>query len=272
MGFITIDESKCNKDELCVKECPFVLLRMNKETGFPEMVPGGEDACLVCGHCLAVCPTGALDHSRTPLNACPSIKKDLDIELDHAVQFLRSRRSIRFFKDRPVERETLQRLIEIARYAPTASNAQPVKWIVHDDRDKIRELSRLTVEWMRKVVEKYPAEAGYMPLIIGAWDMGFDAVLRQAPVVVTAYAHKSANNGLVDVSLALSYLDLAAPKMGLGGCWAGLLQAALINSKDVREAMGLPEDHPHHYPIMLGRPKFKYHRLPERKTPVITWM
>jgi nitroreductase len=42
-------------------------------------------------------------------------------------------------------------------------------------------------------------------------------------VLVVASAPKEATNGMVDVTLALSYLDLLAPTMGLGTCWAGLL-------------------------------------------------
>jgi len=76
---------------------------------------------------------------------------------------------------------------------------------------------------------------------------------------------------MVDVSLALSYLDLAAQKLGLGTCWAGLVEAALQGSAEVRESVGLPDGHPYHYTMMLGYAKPKYTHLPERKAPKITW-
>ena len=110
-----------------------------------------------------------------------------------------------------------------------------------------------------------------MPIVVGAWDMGFDSVLRDAPVLVVASAPKAASNGMVDVTLALSYFELAAPKLGLGTCWAGLLEGALLSSSDTREALGLPEGHPYHYPMMVGYPKSKYFRVPQRKTPKIVW-
>jgi ferredoxin len=68
-----------------------------------------------------------------------------------------------------------------------------------------------------------------------------------------------------------SYPELAAPSMGLGTCWAGLLQGALLGWPPLQKAIGLPEDHSHHYPMMLGYPKAKYFRLPQRKPPKITW-
>jgi nitroreductase len=68
----------------------------------------------------------------------------LFISEEQAVQFLRSRRSIRaFIKDRPVEKETIKKLIEIARYAPTGGNSQMVEWTVFTDKAKMKELSRL---------------------------------------------------------------------------------------------------------------------------------
>ena len=76
---------------------------------------------------------------------------------------------------------------------------------------------------------------------------------------------------MVDVPLALSYFELAAPKLGLGTCWAGLVYRAMKESSEVREAMGLPEGHPHYYPMMIGYPKPKYSRVPERNAPKITW-
>lgn len=269
---LIIDEKKCKKDGICAAECPAAIIRLTGKDGFPEMVQGGEQGCLVCGHCVAVCPNGALSHRLVPIEGCPEINRDLIINEEQAVQFLRSRRSIRLFKDKPVEREKIQRLIEIGRYAPTGGNSQPVEWLVLTDKDKLRELSALTADWMRGVLEKNPKGVPpYFPLILMAWDAGYDAVLRKAPALIVASAPGGMRNTMVEVTLALAYLELAALPMGLGTCWAGLLQGALTASARVREALGLPEGHPHHYPMMIGYPKAKYYRLPERKTPKIIW-
>ena len=76
---------------------------------------------------------------------------------------------------------------------------------------------------------------------------------------------------MVDVTLALSYFELAAPLFGLGTCWAGLLQGAMVSSTEVKAAVELPEGHIHHYPMMVGVPKPNYFRLPERRKPSIHW-
>jgi len=272
MGRLIVDETKCKRDAICANECPMAIIKLKDGNGFPEMVPGGEQVCLVCGHCVAVCPHGALSHEQIPVKECPVIDREMVVDERQAEQFLRSRRSIRFFKDEPPDKATIQRLIEIARYAPTAGNTQLVEWLVLTDRGKIKEMAGMAVDWMRSLLEKAPQTAPpYVPVVVRSWDMGFDAVLRDVPALVVASAPKAAANGMADVILALSYFELAAPTLGLGTCWAGLLQGALLSSSETREALGLPKGHPYHYPMMVGRPKAKYHRLPQRKSPKITW-
>lgn len=273
MGLLIIDEQKCKKDGICAGECPTAIIRLQKENGYPAIMAGGENFCLQCGHCVAVCPHGALSHRSVPIEDCLPIKKERIINEQQAVQFLRSRRSIRFFQDKPVENEKIQKLIEIARYAPTASNSQLVEWLVLTDPARIKEIAAQTIDWMRKVLKADPEskQAPYLPMILFAWEAGIDAVLRNAPALVVASAPREATNGLVDVTLALSYFDLMAPTVGLGTCWAGLLQGALLFSPPLKEALGLPTDHPYHYPMMVGYPKVKYQRLPERKAPKITF-
>jgi len=272
MGLIKIDADKCQGDGFCVKDCPTAIITLPAQ-GLPEIAPAKEGSCLDCGHCVAVCPFGALSHKRISLEQSPSILEALQLNEEQAEQFLRSRRSIRHFLDKPVEKKKIRRLIEVARYAPTGGNSQMVEWLVLDDKSRIREIAGLTVGWLREIVKnpQVVAASPYLPLAVAAWDAGFDSVLRSAPVLVTAIAPREAMNGMVDLTLALSYLDLFATPMHLGTCWAGLLQGALLNSPAVKAALGIPETHPHHYPIMVGYPELKYFRLPERKTPKITF-
>lgn len=269
---ITIDTELCKKDGLCVLECPVSILVMETLDSVPTLIEGGELSCLRCGHCVAVCPHGALSHKDTPLERCPEIDKNQTIDQIQAVQFLRSRRSVRVFRDKDVEKDKIEKLIKIASYAPTGSNLQMVEWVVYTDRAKLKKISALTVDWMKETLRIAPDLAPpYMSRLVAAWDAGQDLVFRNAPAVILGMVNKDARNGLVDTTIALTYLDLVAPTLGLGTCWAGLLQGAMMNYPPVKEAMGISDDYPFHYPMMIGYNKVKYYRMVERKEPQISW-
>jgi nitroreductase/NAD-dependent dihydropyrimidine dehydrogenase PreA subunit len=272
MSLLTVDRTTCKQDGLCAADCPMGIIRFAGKGHYPELPPENEPACIRCGHCVAVCPHGALDHTDVPLAACTEIDPALALSSSQGNQFLRSRRSVRQFKKIPVEKDILRKLIETARYAPTASNSQLVEWLVIDDPQRIHAIAGQVIEWMRGVLQDPKATVmPYYPLLVQAWDAGVDSVLRSAPCLVTAMAPGPASVRMIDLTLALSYLELAAPLHGLGTCWAGLLQAAMLAHPALKEAVGIPTDYPFHFPLMIGYSKVRYYRLPERKPPIIHW-
>ena len=134
-------------------ECPRGIITQEDDKSFPHVAQADEVNCMACGHCVAVCPYGALSVTGVAIEDCPEIEKDLVLSWDQAKQFLRSRRSIRWFKDKAMDRGTLEALIHTARYAPTASNAQNLHWTVIEGRENLELLSRETINWMERVIE-----------------------------------------------------------------------------------------------------------------------
>lgn len=63
--------------------------------------------CIACGHCVAICPNSALDHIKSPLTEQTVLNTFPVLNSDIAEQFIRSRRSIRCFKNQKVPREQL---------------------------------------------------------------------------------------------------------------------------------------------------------------------
>ena len=213
MMLIEIDSDKCLRDGHCLKICPIGLLKQDPE-GYPCLPEEKERLCIGCGHCLAVCPAGALSQGGHRPEALPGLRPELAITPEQAAQFLGSRRSVRFFQDKPVARETLVDLANLAALAPSAMNLQPLRWIMIEGREKVASLLPLVVDWMR--------ESGVYPGMVRAFERGLDLILREAPVLVAASCPAAHPWPEVDCAIALCYFELAALSRGLGGCWAGL--------------------------------------------------
>ncbi len=263
MSQIAVDTSRCKRDGACVAVCPSRTLRIDQD-GFPEEV--AENHCIFCGHCVAVCACDALTHTELPQEAFLPAPRELP-SVAAMDGFLMSRRSVREFKDRPVDRATLQALLEIARRAPTASNSQKLHWIVVEGPAHVRALAAETMNWLR-TSQAHPA-------LLAKWERfrqeGYDFVLRGTPTVVVACAPADYEWGKQDCSIALTYLELAAEARGLGACWAGYLTRVAGVHAPLRKALAVPEGFAVCGGLMLGEGKYTYRLIPPRKSLSVQW-
>jgi nitroreductase len=246
---------------------------MEKADLVPTLIAGAEELCNNCGHCVVVCPTGALAHHTMRPEDCPEIRNELLIDLEQAEQFLRSRRSIRNYKDKRVERDKLNKLIQVSGYAPSAHNVRPVHFLVIEDKTEVRRLSGLVVDWMRVTIKEAPALARTFDFdrLVALWDRGKDPICRNAPHLIIAHADENARLAQVDCILALAYAELIALPLGLGTTWAGFVMAATTFYPPLMKALNLPEGHKCFGVIMVGYPKLKFVRVPLRNPPAVAW-
>jgi nitroreductase len=148
------------------------------------------------------------------------------------------RKSVRKYKDKPVDEATLRQVLEAGRIAPSAGNRQDWKFIVVRDQETRRKLAI--------------AAKGQM-------------FLEQAPVAIVGCAIEPTyvmmcgqSAGILDVSIAFSFMMLEATELGLGTCWLGA-----FDENAVRKILEVP-DHvrivamtPLGYPdeVPAGRPR-----------------
>ena len=260
MSQITVDTNLCKGDGACVAVCPGRFLTLN-ERGFPEEVADGN--CILCGHCVAVCPHDALAHSGLPqepfLTAARKLPGPAVID-----SFLVGRRSVREFTDHPLPRRTLEALLDVARRAPTASNSQKLHWIVVGDRAKVHALSLKAMNWLQT--------AGISPALLAQWERGYDFILRDAPAVIMACTPADYAWGKQDCAIALTFLELAAEARGLGVCWASYLTRVAGVYASIRQALSVPEGYVVHGGLMLGERKYSYRLVPPRNPLSVQWV
>jgi nitroreductase/NAD-dependent dihydropyrimidine dehydrogenase PreA subunit len=267
-----VDETRCRRDGICVAVCPVGILTRGEDAP-PEPIPGGEALCISCGHCVAACPYGACSLDTMPAESCPAVRPEWRLSPEQAEHFLRSRRSIRVYKEATVDQGRLERLIRTARYAPSGHNRQPVNWLVLSGRESVRSIAGHAVDWMRSLCAAEPEMSQRMMLdrVVAAWDAGRDMVCRAAPHLVVTHAPQGDLTAPGACMLALAYLELAAPSAGLGACWAGFVHMAALQWRPLQNALGFPEGHQFCGALMLGEPRYRSCRLPTRREPTITW-
>ena len=276
MPMFTVDE-RCIRCGLCAELCVSHIIRLDN-ANIPAVPEKMESMCIRCGQCVSFCPQSCC-HLAFESEAD---RGPLDISLmpsaEAAEVLLRSRRSVRRYRETPVDAPTVRRIIETARYAPSAANSQPVRWTVTTTRERTREVARLVVDHFRTEREANPdsPHAQKLSFVISAWDAGDDIIFRTAPQIAVAIIGRDyfENYFREDAAMALTYFELAAYANGLGCCWAGFFTIAARASERVARAVGAKEGEMvagaqmFGYPQDLGTPRI----LPPRKPADIDWL
>lgn len=264
MTLLAVNKDTCTQCGLCATVCTTKIIHF-KEGNYPRLLPGTDEICLRCGHCVGICPTDSLKHQDLPAEQSAVIEKSLEINFKQCAQLIKSRRSIREFQNRAVSKEKIERIIDVARYAPSGHNAEEVRWLVINDRAYIRKLAGIGADWLRFMIKSNPAMAAMFEGTLKQLEAGQDVFLRDAPAIVTAYAEKNSPMAATDCAIALGYFDLAAGSAGLGCCWAGFFYMAAGTYPDMMKAIGLPEGFAPYGALMVGYPQYRYQRVPARK-------
>ncbi|MGA2120623.1 MAG: nitroreductase family protein [Methanoregula sp.] len=271
MATILVDQDLCTRCGICSVVCPMAIVTPAEENTLPRVADANAGMCIRCGHCEAYCPSQAL-----LLNVCPDEKVPLPagagtIAPDDMGYYLRKRRSVRHFTKDPVPKEKILEVLDIARYAASGSNGQPVEWIVVRDPKKVKKIAGRTIEWMKTLVNSNHPMGGYVPTLIAAWEGGYDVICRGAPHMLFAHIPEGNPIAPVDAIIALTHFDIAAPAFGIGTCWAGFVAMAAASYEPLQKELGIPPGRKSAYAMMFGHPQYKTYGIPRRKPLEVTW-
>lgn len=272
MALFTVDEKLCARDGLCAEECPLGCITLDGN-GLPAPHEKKAAYCIKCGHCMAVCPTGAL---RLECFEDPAEPMDAGARVSprQAAQFLKGRRSVRTYRDEPLTRDELTGLLDLTEYAPSGHNARPVRWSVAATPDAVHAVASVVAEWMRGEVEAESEAAARLHLagIVRIWDQGTDLICRHAPALAVPYAPLDGITPATDGVIAATYLELAAHGAGLGACWCGYVHIASLEDEAVRKSLAIPDGHRACGALLLGRPAHRYRAVPPRSGAHVQWL
>ena len=136
------------------------------------------------------------------------------------LEAIKGRRSVRAFKQQDVPEETVEKLIDAARHAPSAGNIQPWEFVIVRNLEVKRKLARAALN---------------------------QAFVEEAPVVIVVCANERRSSMgygfrgktlycIQDTAAATQNILLTAYSLGLGACWIGA-----FNEDEAKQALNAPE-------------------------------
>ena len=253
MKTISIDKEKCVRCGLCISDCISGCIAFDNDN-YPQTVD--EKRCIACQHCLAICPTGALSFAdKKPENS-------EEVEYNDILRLIKSRRSVRQYKEEEIPAETMTKLKEMLPYIPTGCNSHALHFSIVETKSAMDIIRKRVNELLVKTLS-YKAIAPLLDKFSKYKDAlvnGEDVIFRNAPHMVVVSSPVTAPCATVDPIIALSYFELYAQHLGVGTCWCGFAEVCIKFFPEICEMLEIPSGYKPVYVMLFGISKVKYQR------------
>jgi nitroreductase len=171
--------------------------------------------------------------------------------MNDVFEIIKKRRSIRHFKNIPVEDEKILQIIEAARLAPSTTNRQPWRFIVVKDRNLLVKISSKTLG----TINKWAKTA---PLIIVCCSVRKNILTHYIGEALSGVKYH-----IIDVSIAAEHIVLTAEELGLSSCWIGW-----FNEKKIKEILDISKIWKIVSLLAIGYKDEGYTPKPQRRLPL----
>lgn len=280
---IKVDKESCIKCGHCVAVCPAMIFHQDEPKS--EIKLFRIDSCIGCGHCVAVCPTGSVSHSTFPAEKVHKVERSQMPTPEQTITLMRNRRSHRGFSDKPIAKESLELILEAAHRAPTASNSENIEFVMITNPDKIKALSKMTVDIFGAAARKANSpfvkpflklfnpgllkQSKRLKLLGKLFYTGRDPIVRNATALLLITSPKKSRFGVVDSNLAFQNASLMAESLGVAHYYIGFMTTAIAmnKGKKLKEILSLERDV--NAVMALGMPAFRYPNYIDRKEIVV---
>lgn len=280
---IMVNEELCNGCGLCVKACSdFSLVLENDKAVISNHALFG---CIGCGHCMAVCPTGAIEiHGRTisPADLFSLPTRESVANYNQTISLLQSRRSIRKYKNITIEPEIIKKILDAARTAPMGLPPSDVNVLILDSKEKTRVFAQnfciylegmkwFVSDWFLAIMKPFVGKAnneifkGFVKPLFKTYTEGMqngkNLVNYDAPLAM--YFYGSPYTDPADPIIAATYAMIAGESLGLGTCMLGSVHPLIQNGKKARrfrEKYGIRFKSREGLFVIFGYPALKFEK------------
>lgn len=178
---------------------------------------------------------------------------------NNILEVIKSRRSVRVYKEEQIKDEELQQILEGGLWAPSGTNEQSWHFTVVQNPELINELSIKTKETISKSDNDYLRKLGE--------NEQFN-VFYKAPTVIIVSGNEKSITPMEDTSAAVQNMMLVAESLSIGSCWIGTV-APLFSDPEIgatyREKCGIPKGYKVIHAICVGYKKLEKQTPPSRK-------
>ncbi len=278
---IHIDETKCIRCGKCATVCPQrVLVQVGKEDSI--LISQEEMVCIQCGHCVDVCPQEAIHHESFPNEKIHLVDKSLLPSPDSLMELMRSRRSNRTITSRPIPSDAMDKILEAARYAPTAENSRLVQWHLITDASLIQAVEDSTMRLftrlakvmlhplikpiLRPFLEDLYAESPALLAMEKEWKKGLRPATCNVVALLAFTAPEKYDFGWQDCNLSYQNASLMAETLGVSQVYMGFVATAfkIRGTKQTARLLRIPKNQKVYALMGLGIPAFTYPCYVER--------
>ncbi len=283
IAIVTIDETLCKGCGNCVEVCKDFTLHMEGKKA--KVGPGSLFGCIGCGHCMAICTTGAVQvkgRELAPGDLFDLPKKSTLPGYEGLYNLLKRRRSIREFRNREIEQELIDQILEAAVTAPMGLPPSDVNVLVFNGFEKNRAFAKDYSEYLRSI--RYMTSSFFLAMMRPFWGKANDEMFRgfitplfsayvdemdkgsnyinyDAPLGM--YFYGSHYSDPADPIIAATYAMLAGESLGLGTCMLGGIHPFIqtgSKAKAFRKKQGIRFKSREGLFVIFGYPAVKYHK------------
>ncbi|MBR3113620.1 MAG: nitroreductase family protein [Methanobrevibacter sp.] len=249
---LIIDEELCTACKQCMQVCirdNIVVEDFAIETG---------SNCFECGHCMAICKSGAItlkSYEGKEDRIVDYNPRELPLEYDDLLQFLKQRRSMRWFKNKKIDKETFEKLFEGAYYSPSAQNEQDVEFVVLDE--KLDEFMELVYDIIKVQEDEFFRIKEFGEYLRDNSTKDFHPLLWEGKQLILTFSTDKTS-----AVIASTRLELLAYSLGLGGFYSlFILKADEIDHDRLMEFFQDIDKDKHMYStFIIGYPKKRFRR------------